>query len=136
MPEQAMSHTCSCSCGASKVQVAAPPLLRFICHCTICQAVFKRPCADVMVYWAGDVSLQENHAIQFKKYRLPPAVHRGLCSACDSPMLGILRLAPFVSRRFCQNRMSTFFIIAGWPISRTLYRSTMAIGAVSWPSRR
>jgi hypothetical protein len=100
MPKQAMSHTCSCSCGASKVQVAATPLLRFICHCTICQAVFKRPYADVMVYWAGDVSLQENHAIQFKKYRLPPAVNRGLCSACDSPMLGILRLAPFVRLAF------------------------------------
>lgn len=74
--------------------------MRFICHCTICQAVFKRPYADVMVYWAGDIALQQAHAIAFKKYRLPPAVNRGLCSTCDAPMVGMLRLAPFVRLAF------------------------------------
>ena len=100
MTKRTISQTCTCTCGTSKLIVTAKPLLRFICHCTICQAVFQRPYADVMVYWSGDVALQENHAIKFKKYRLPPAVNRGLCSACNAPMVGLLRLAPFVRLAF------------------------------------
>lgn len=94
------AQTCTCPCSASKIQVANKPLTRFVCHCTTCQQVFKRPCADVMVYWARDLKPAPDHAIQFKTYAKPPAVNRGLCSVCGSPVVGLLPLTPFVRLAF------------------------------------
>ena len=100
MSHPAANLSCACPCATSKVVVPARPLARFVCHCMICQAVFKRPFADVTVHWAGKIALQDGHALHFKKYRLPPAVNRGFCTACDSPVVGLLRLAPFVQLAF------------------------------------
>jgi hypothetical protein len=109
--------------GAGHCQAAA---LRFVCHCTICQAVFKRPYADVVVCWAGAISLQESHAIQFKKYRLPPAVNRGLCSACDAPMVGLLRLAPFVRLAFVATSNFPDQTMLPAPAAHILFHSRVA----------
>jgi hypothetical protein len=96
----AMNQTCSCPCGRSTLVAPARPLARFLCHCTICQSVYKLPYADVTVHWAGGIVLKERSALQFKKYRLPPAVDRGLCGSCGAPVAGLLRLAPFVQLGF------------------------------------
>lgn len=100
MPNKTFSQTCACPCGASRFVVTARPRARFLCHCTICQSVYRKPYADATALWAGEVALPEGHTIQFKKYRLPPALSRGTCSACGAPVVGFLRLAPFVRLAF------------------------------------
>lgn len=75
-----------------------------MCHCTICQAVYKRPYADVVALWASDVSLPEGHGIAFRKYRLPPALNRGTCRSCGAPVVGFLTLAPFLRLAFIPSR--------------------------------
>jgi hypothetical protein len=80
--------------------VSGTPVTRLICHCTICQALYKQPFADVTVWWAGAVALPEHHPIQFKRYRAPPALQRGTCGSCGAPVVGFLRLAPFLKLAF------------------------------------
>ncbi|MBI0422246.1 GFA family protein [Acinetobacter sp. ACIN00229] len=93
-------QSCACSCGHSTFAVKGTPLLRFICHCEICQAIYKQPFADVTVFFANDISLPEEHSIQFKKYRSSPALRRGLCSKCQAPVVGFLDTVQFVKLVF------------------------------------
>lgn len=86
----------SCSCGAASFSVRGKPLGRFYCHCRICQALYEAPFADVTAFWAGSAQLRSDEQVVFKRYRLPPAVERGTCRSCESPVLGFMRLAPFV----------------------------------------
>jgi hypothetical protein len=76
------------------------PLARFLCHCTICQQQYRQPFVDVTVFWAGAVALAPDHRIVFKKYRPPPALQRGTCPSCGSPVVGFLRIAPFLRLGF------------------------------------
>lgn len=98
------TDSCSCSCGTSSFTLNSKPLARFICHCTICQSVYQQPFADVTVLWANKVALPAKHDIRFKKYRSPPALRRGVCSSCGRPVIGFLRLAPFVQLAFVPAR--------------------------------
>jgi hypothetical protein len=75
-------------------------LARLHCHCQICQALYKQPRADVTIWWGQNVELPDSHRIRFKHYRLPPAINRGTCPACGLPVVGFLRLAPFVQLAF------------------------------------
>lgn len=100
MSNATFSQTCACACGAATFVVNAKPRARFLCHCTICQSVYRKPYADVTVLLAGEIALPTGHAIQFRKYRLPPALRRGTCSSCGHPVLGFLRLAPFARLAF------------------------------------
>ena len=85
---------CACPCGATTFHATAKPLLRFICHCTICQAVYQKPFADIVAFRLGDVVASEAHPVSFKRHRLPPAVNRGVCPACNAPAFGHLSLLP------------------------------------------
>ena len=85
---------CACPCGSTAFVAAAKPLLRFICHCTICQTVYKKPFADILAFRLGDVVASEAHPIDFKRHRLPPTVNRGICPACSAPAFGNLSLLP------------------------------------------
>lgn len=98
--EEMTSQTCSCSCGNATFKITHPPFARFICHCTICQTVYRAPFADVTMLWATSVVLPPNHNVQFKKYRAPPALRRGTCSSCGLPVVGFLAVAPFVQMAF------------------------------------
>ncbi len=98
------SQTCTCPCGESTFVIKSKPLIRFYCHCTICQSLYKKPFVDVSALWAGNVELPENHNLHFGKYRLPPALSRGICKSCSSPVVGFLRLAPFVRLAFFPSR--------------------------------
>ena len=99
-----MQQPCACTCGASKFAVDGKPIGRFLCHCSICQSLYKQPYADVTVFWAGSIKQTEPSDLVFKRYRLPPAVRRGTCPACGAPVLGYLRLAPFVQLGFVASR--------------------------------
>ena len=94
--------SCRCPCGASAAQIAGRPLGRFFCHCTICQAVYQQTYADVTVFWGSAVQLPEPCNLQFRRYRLPPALRRG--PVCHAPVLGFLRLAPFMQLAFVPTR--------------------------------
>ena len=89
-----MKQSGSCRCGSSKFEVNGDLLGRFFCHCTICQSVYKQPFADVTAFRARDVELPLNSKVEFKRLRSPPAVNRGICPECNSPVVGFMSLLP------------------------------------------
>jgi hypothetical protein len=97
---QSLNCQCACPCGRSKFTVGGKPIARLYCHCRICQALYRQPRADVTIWWRQSVALPEDQPIQFKRYRLPPAISRGTCPSCGLPVVGFLRLAPFVQLAF------------------------------------
>jgi len=52
------------------------------------------------VLWAGTIALPEKQAFTFRKYRPPPALRRSTCDSCGAPVVGFLRLAPFLQLAF------------------------------------
>ena len=89
-----MRQNCSCRCGASRLAVAGEPLGRLYCHCTICQDFNKQPYADVTFFAARAVALPDNSPVTFRRYRSPPAIDRGACSACGAPVVEFLAFGP------------------------------------------
>jgi hypothetical protein len=55
---------------------------------------YRKPFADVTFFWAGSVTLPDNQPIEFRRYRPPPALRRGICAKCCNPVVGLPRLAP------------------------------------------
>lgn len=90
----------SCPCGRSHVAVSGSPALRFICHCTICQSVYRKPFADIVAIRAGQVETPIDRCVEFKRYKNPPALRRGVCSSCDNPVVAFLPLTPFFGLAF------------------------------------
>jgi hypothetical protein len=95
-----LKYQCTCQCGQSKFTVTGRPLARLYCHCEICQALYRQARADVTIWLGHSVQLAENQRVEFKRYRLPPAINRGTCVSCGLPVVGFLRLAPFVQLAF------------------------------------
>lgn len=89
-----MRQACSCRCGASRVTVSGDPIGRFFCHCTICQAFYGRPYADVTSFPARAIALTEDSPITFKRLRPPPALDRGACPTCHGPVVGFIAFGP------------------------------------------
>lgn len=104
MPNLVVAEDSSCPCGVAGFSLRAKPLGRFFCHCLICQSLYKAPFADVTAFWAGSERLRSQDEVEFKRYRLPPALRRATCRACGSPLIGYLRLAPFVRLLFVPTR--------------------------------
>lgn len=100
VPHLVVAESSACPCGAAGFSIRGKPLGRFFCHCLICQRVYEAPFADVTVFWVGSERLLSQDEVVFKRYRLPPALQRGTCRACGSPVFGYLRLAPFVRLLF------------------------------------
>jgi hypothetical protein len=91
---RSVRQTCSCRCGASRLTVTGEPIGRLVCHCTICQAFNKQPYADVTVFPAQSIALIGDSAVTFRRYRPPPALDRGACSACGGAVVEFLALGP------------------------------------------
>lgn len=89
MSDNNMTQTCSCPCGASSFEITAAPILRFYCHCKICQRLYQQPFADATVLRLSDVVLPESNDIEFNKYRKVAAIERGTCSQCHKPVIAI-----------------------------------------------
>lgn len=102
MTYQRLTQAATCGCGVSKFNVDGVPIARFKCHCTICQSLYKKPFADVVMLWGGAIALPDEQPFTFRKYRPPPALQRATCNACGAPVVGFLRLAPFVRLAFVQ----------------------------------
>ena len=69
-------------------------MLRFYCHCSLCQSFNQAPYADVTVFRGRAVSLPPDSPVEFSTYRPPPAVQRGKCRICGGAALEYLRLGP------------------------------------------
>ena len=92
MRRERIQQACACPCGASRFDVSGRPLVRLLCHCTICQAFNRQPYADVTAFWAGSITLRIGHQIEFKRYRPPPAARRGHCRSCSAPVVEFLAI--------------------------------------------
>ena len=99
-----MRQTCSCRCGASRFAVNGEPIGRFYCHCTICQAVYQQPYADVTIFPTRAVALPDNSAVTFRHYRPPPALNRGTCPACGAPLVAFMALGPLKMFAFVRSQ--------------------------------
>ena len=100
MTNQKLTQHAACECGTSRFKVDGVPLARFKCHCTICQSLYRQPFADVVMLWGSSVELPSEQPFTFKKYRLPPALKRATCNVCGMPVVGLLRVAPFLQLAF------------------------------------
>lgn len=82
-----MSYSCQCPCGATRYQIHGEPILRFYCHCTICQQQYQAPYVDVSLFKLSDVDLQDDPEITYGRFKRFGAVDRGRCPSCDKPIL-------------------------------------------------
>ena len=94
-----MKHQCSCPCGQTTFSVEQTPFARFYCHCEICQKLYGKPFVDVTIVRAKHVQLNHD-LVEFKKYRMPPALDRGTCKACKKPVVGFLKGIPGLGLAF------------------------------------
>lgn len=91
---------CTCSCGRARAVLTGRPLLRFRCHCTICQAVYRGPFADATVLWARDVPQGRVAHVEFNTHRKPPAARRGACASCGEVTVAYMTPAPLLRLAF------------------------------------
>jgi len=89
---------CQCECGKTQLSVVKPPMLRFHCHCTICQNLYKRPFSDVTVMWAKSAKIIQGEHIEYR--RLGLLLKRGVCTQCEEPILAYMTLFPGVKLAF------------------------------------
>jgi hypothetical protein len=82
-----------CECGNASFTMHSKPLLRIICHCTICQEFNQAPFADILIFPAKDVDLPEKGKVNYKNYSKPPMVERGKCANCDKPAIEYIKQA-------------------------------------------
>lgn len=92
MSRFAIEQDCHCSCDSARFRVHGQPLLRAICHCTICQAFNEAPFADIALFRARDVDPPAEGKVSFDTYRPPPNVQRGKCVSCGKPAIENLQL--------------------------------------------
>jgi hypothetical protein len=84
--------SCRCECGQTQVRVVKPPMLRFHCHCTICQDLYKQPFSDVTVMWQKDAKLTQGENIEYRRPGL--LLKRGVCTQCEQPIFATMTLLP------------------------------------------
>ena len=102
-----MAYTCQCPCGHTRYEVHGEPIVRFYCHCTICQQQYDAPFADVTLYKMDAVTLPPGNDIAFGQYKRFAPVDRGRCVKCDKPILSKMgqgdKAYAFVATRNCQS---------------------------------
>lgn len=92
MGESGHSMDGQCGCGHTHFQVHGEPLIRALCHCTICQQFNHAAYADIVLYRGRDVDMPATGQVNFSTWRPPPAVQRGRCARCDSPAIEFLSM--------------------------------------------
>lgn len=115
-----------CECGKSNIAFTGAPVLRFICHCTICQAVYNKPYADIVLLKSSQVLKPADLALEFHKHRRPPAVNRGVCPSCKKPVLAAMPLAPKFGLAFIPSSNLPADYALPAPSFHTFYNSRVA----------
>ena len=82
-----MTYACQCPCGTTKFEIHGEPITRFYCHCTICQQQYQAPYVDVTLYKLDEVTLPEDHGLNFKHLKRFMPVDRGFCPSCEKPVM-------------------------------------------------
>ena len=85
-----------CECGAVRLEIDAPPAVRFFCHCTTCQQLYRAPFADITVLWSRRVRVIEGaNQLDYRHYNwLPVSINRGICRSCRRPVIGHSTIPP------------------------------------------
>jgi hypothetical protein len=122
MTNRVLAEECSCPCGRATFAIDGRLLTRFICHCQICQSLYKAPYADVTAFWAGSITVKDEGSLEYKRYRAPPALQRGTCRGCGAPVLGYMRLAPFVRLAFVPARNIKSALALPEPVAHIFYQ--------------
>ena len=81
-----------CSCGSIEFETTASPICRAYCHCTICQNFNNSEYADVTAFLAKSVTSIDDRKIDYKVYKQPPMLKRGICRECRSPAIEKLNI--------------------------------------------
>lgn len=76
-----------CQCGQAEFSIAARPLFRAICHCSVCQQFNRADCADVSVCPARAVAGPATESVDYRTWKWPPLLQRGRCRECDTPAI-------------------------------------------------
>lgn len=91
-----MTHLSQCECGTTKIEVTGKPIIRAVCHCSICQEFNQAAFADITAFYADDVDVPEGSDIEFKTYtKSPTAVPRGKCKQCGKPAIEQMNIPGF-----------------------------------------
>ena len=90
--------TARCECGKSQVELKKAPMLRFHCHCTICQNLYKQPYSDVTVMWNKNAKLTQGEHIEYRRPGL--LLKRGVCTQCQQPIFATMTLLPGLKLAF------------------------------------
>lgn len=102
-----MSYSCQCPCGTTKYRINGEPIVRFFCHCTICQKQYQAPYVDVSLFRLSDVDLPDDFEINYHRLKRFGAVDRGRCPSCDKPILSKMgkgdNAFAFLAARNCVN---------------------------------
>lgn len=77
----------SCSCYSNTYTINNQPIARFICHCTVCQEFTGEAFNDVTVLLKSDVTDLNLIRTNFRRWKLPPNISRGLCTRCNKPSI-------------------------------------------------
>ena len=121
-----MNLQCKCPCGKQTFQVTGKPVMRFLCHCKICQKVYRKPFADVIAVNASQVIKPLSEGILFAKHRSYPNVNRGVCVACSEPVIGFMPVAPFFGLSFIAASNFTDQTVLPAPAMHTFYDRRIA----------
>ena len=81
-----MERACQCPCGVNQFSVSGEPIVRFFCHCSICQTKYDAPFADVVLFKLSDVTMPDQ-AVSYGKYKRFVAIDRGICDHCHKPVM-------------------------------------------------
>ena len=74
-----------CPCGAVSFRISGRALLRAYCHCTTCREFNGTDVADVTVFRAADVVVENEAGVEYRGYQRPALARRGKCTRCDRP---------------------------------------------------
>lgn len=131
--ENEHTQECACNCGGVRFEVIGEPLLRVICHCSICQQFNEAPFADVVVYRSGAVVKPPREQITYGKLRPPPNVQRGKCVACGQPAIELFETPVFPNLIMVPASMHRHAETLPAPSAHMFYERRVADVHDTWP---
>ncbi|RNL65543.1 GFA family protein [Zhongshania marina] len=86
-----------CACGKADFIILGGPLLRCLCHCTICQSFNDSRYADVAIFRQRDIVMPHPDLVDYEVYKFPSALQRGKSSCCGSALIEFMDIPLFPS---------------------------------------
>lgn len=81
------SWSAQCRCGALRVQLASPPVLQLVCHCTDCRAVAGTPFSQFVFFRARDAQVTGNAVHRTFVADSGHATQRECCTQCGDMLI-------------------------------------------------